>query len=55
MPPRHGLYVFGSTKDGLNAKMTFFVPVGENCKLHDLTLTKQGNNDIGGGFNDDPL
>ena len=40
---RHGMgyTTFDSAKDGLSAKMTFFVPVGENCELHDLTLTNE--------------
>ena len=40
---RHGMgyTTFDSAKDGLNAKMTFFVPVGENCELHDLVLTNE--------------
>ena len=40
---RHGMgyTTFNSAKDGLNAKMTFFVPVGENCELHDLVLTNE--------------
>ena len=40
---RHGMgyTTFHSAKDGLNAKMTFFVPVGENCELHDLVLTNE--------------
>ena len=38
---RHGMgyTIFDSEKDGLRAEMTFFVPVGENCELHDLRLT----------------
>jgi len=40
---RHGMgyTVLDSTKDGLNAKITFFVPQGENCELHDLVLTNE--------------
>ena len=40
---RHGMgyTVFNSAKDGLRAQMTFFVPVGENCELHDLVLTNE--------------
>ena len=40
---RHGMgyTTFDSAKDGLNARMTFFVPVGENCELHDLVLTNE--------------
>ena len=37
---RHGMgyTVFESEKDDLAAEVTFFVPVGENCELHDLRL-----------------
>ena len=40
---RHGMgyTTFDSAKDGLRAQMTFFVPVGENCELHDLVLTNE--------------
>ncbi len=40
---RHGMgyTVFDSAKDGLAARMTFFVPVGENCEIHDLVLTNE--------------
>ena len=40
---RHGMgyTAFDSVKDGLRANMTFFVPVGENCEIHDLTLTNE--------------
>lgn len=40
---RHGMgyTTFDSARDGLRAKMTFFVPVGENCELHDLVLTNE--------------
>jgi len=40
---RHGMgyTTFDSAKDGLKAKMTFFVPVGENCEIHDLVLTNE--------------
>ncbi len=40
---RHGMgyTVLDSAKDGLEAKITFFVPVGENCELHDLVLTNK--------------
>ncbi|MGM9549317.1 MAG: GH36-type glycosyl hydrolase domain-containing protein [Faecousia sp.] len=42
---RHGMgyTTFTSAREGLEAKMTFFVPVGENCELHDLVLTNQTN------------
>ncbi len=38
---RHGMgySVIDSEKDGLEASVTCFVPMGENCELHDLTLT----------------
>ncbi|MCD8384945.1 MAG: glycosyl transferase [Clostridiales bacterium] len=38
---RHGMgyTTFSSQKDGLSARLTCFVPLGENCELHDLTLT----------------
>ena len=40
---RHGMgyTTFTSAKDDLEAKMTFFVPVGENCEIHDLVLTNE--------------
>ena len=40
---RHGMgyTTLTGAKDGLEAKLTFFVPVGENCELHDLTLTNE--------------
>ena len=40
---RHGMgyTIFDSAKDGLRAKITFFVPVGENCEIHDLVLTNE--------------
>ncbi|MGI6280309.1 MAG: GH36-type glycosyl hydrolase domain-containing protein [Acutalibacteraceae bacterium] len=40
---RHGMgyTIFNSSKDGLKAKMTFFVPVNENCELHDMVLTNE--------------
>ena len=42
---RHGMgyTTFDSAKDGLGAKMTFFVPVDENCEIHDLTLTNESD------------
>ncbi len=41
---RHGMgyTVFDSKKDGLRAKMTFFVPLGENCEVHQVVLTNEG-------------
>ena len=40
---RHGMgyTVLHSAKDGLDAQLTFFVPKGENCELHDLVLTNE--------------
>ena len=40
---RHGMgYTsFDSAKDGLRAKITFFVPQGENCELHDMVMTNE--------------
>ncbi len=40
---RHGLgYTsFHTAKDGLHAKLTCFVPQGENCELHDLVLINE--------------
>ena len=37
---RHGMgyTMLDSAKDGLRAAVTFFVPQGENCELHDLWL-----------------
>ena len=42
---RHGLgyTVFNSEKDSLQAELTCFVPLGEACELHNLTLTNQGD------------
>ena len=42
---RHGMgYTkFDSAKDGLSVKMNFFVPVGENCEIHDLVLTNESS------------
>lgn len=38
---RHGMgyTILHSARDGLDAKLTFFVPIGDNCELHDLVLT----------------
>ncbi len=38
---RHGMgyTTISGSKDGLQAKLTYFVPQGENCELHDLVLT----------------
>lgn len=40
---RHGMgyTCFDSSKDGLRVQATFFVPLGENCELHDLVLTNE--------------
>ncbi|MEX1307103.1 MAG: glycosyl transferase [Eubacteriales bacterium] len=42
---RHGLgyTVFESEKDGLAADLTCFVPIGEACEVHRLTLTNKTN------------
>lgn len=38
---RHGMgyTIFNCEKDGLEARITCFVPLGENCELHDMVLT----------------
>ena len=40
---RHGMgyTTLDGCKDGLHAKVTYFVPKGENCELHDLVLTNE--------------
>ena len=42
---RHGMgySIFESSKDELEAQIRFFVPVGENCEIHDLTLTNKSS------------
>ena len=42
---RHGLgySVFESGKNGINAKLTDFVPIGVSCEVNKLTLTNTGN------------
>ena len=37
---RHGMgyTVFETAKDGLSAKLTFFVPIGENCEVQQVVL-----------------
>jgi len=42
---RHGMgyTVFESEKDALTAKLTFLIPMGENCELHDLILTNHSS------------
>lgn len=38
-----GYTTFESSKDGLQVSATFFVPLGENCEIHDVTLTNQSD------------
>lgn len=40
---RHGMgyTTFHSAKDGLDATLTCFVPLGENCEIHDMVLTNK--------------
>ncbi|MDD2447754.1 MAG: glycosyl transferase, partial [Tissierellia bacterium] len=40
---RHGLgyTIIDSEKDELNSELTCFVPLGENCEIHNLTLTNK--------------
>ena len=42
---RHGMgyTVFQSRKDGLDAKLTFFVPVEDNCEVQQVVLTNQSD------------
>lgn len=42
---RHGLgySIIESEKDGLESKLTCFVPLDENCEIHSLTLTNSSN------------
>ena len=42
---RHGMgyTVFDSVKDALRVQASFFVPLGENCELHDLVLTNESD------------
>ena len=42
---RHGLgyTVIESKKDGLNSKLICFVPLGEDCEIHNLTLTNKSS------------
>lgn len=42
---RHGLgySVFESSKNGINAKLTNFVPMGVSCEVNKLTLTNTGD------------
>lgn len=40
---RHGMgyTLFNSAKDGLRSQLTYFVPLGENCEIHDMVLTNE--------------
>ena len=38
-----GYTTFESSKDGLHVSATFFVPLGENCEIHDVALTNQSD------------
>ena len=41
---RHGLgYTVIGVKDGLNSKLICFVPLGEDCEIHNLTLTNKSS------------
>ena len=42
---RHGLgyTTFQSKKDDLSCELTLFVPLGENCELHDMKLTNHSS------------
>ncbi|WFA10024.1 hypothetical protein [Tissierella sp. Yu-01] len=42
---RHGLgyTIVESEKDNLSSKLTCFVPLGENCEIHNLTLTNDSS------------
>ena len=42
---RHGMgyTVFESAKDGLEASLTLFVPLGENCEIHDMSLVNRSD------------
>ena len=42
---RHGMgyTVFDTAKDGLAAKITFFVPTGENCEVQQVVLRNESN------------
>ncbi len=39
-----GYTFFDSAKDGLRVKANFFVPLGENCELHDIELINETDN-----------
>ena len=42
---RHGMgyTTFNSKKNGVNAKLTFFVPLGDACELHKLEVSNESN------------
>lgn len=42
---RHGLgyTIIESEKDGIENKLTCFVPLGENCEIHSMTLTNKSS------------
>ena len=42
---RHGMgySVLEASKDELRASVTLFVPLGENCEIHDVVLTNEGS------------
>ena len=42
---RHGMgyTVFETAKDGLSAKLTFFVPIGENCEVQQVVLKNESD------------
>ena len=42
---RHGMgyTIFEARKDGLDAKLTFFVPVEDNCEVQQVVLTNQSD------------
>ena len=42
---RHGMgySIFESAKDGLAVEMKYFVPVGDNCEIHDMLLKNESS------------
>jgi len=38
-----GYTIFDSAKDALRVQASFFVPLGENCEIHDLVLTNESS------------
>ena len=38
-----GYSTFKSSKNGLQAELTAFVPVGKNCEINQLTLTNNSD------------